>query len=247
MLVGEIIERIESLYSKGVSSDDSRLSSRHVYSKMLTVRARIVSQQLKSKRKLSDWAYSILPCVELIRVPRNECTCLEIVGCDVWRTKEKLPRTFADNSKHIIEYVMSIDSSMRIEEISPSGVLYLKGNKYTANKPRYVIENGYLYFPVKDNPGIVRIKLVCEDPIEAEKFPSYCGEKCADSEECVECKAVTDFEFNIDADLLESLISLTIIELERGFYQRAEDSSNNSDDDIVSRQSQQRQQRQQEE
>ena len=49
MKIGEIIQRIQSLYSKGVESDDTRLMSRHIYNKLLTVRARLISQDAKKK------------------------------------------------------------------------------------------------------------------------------------------------------------------------------------------------------
>ena len=45
--IGEIIERIQSAYSKGVKTDDSRLSSRHIYSKIKSVRNRLVVLQAK--------------------------------------------------------------------------------------------------------------------------------------------------------------------------------------------------------
>ena len=51
MYIKEVIERIQSLYSKGVSSDESRLSDRHVYNKVLSVRMQLLSQQLKKKQR----------------------------------------------------------------------------------------------------------------------------------------------------------------------------------------------------
>ena len=108
MLVGEIIERIQSLYSRGVASDESRLSDRHIYNKILSVRMQLITQQLKKKQRISDWNYSILPCVELIKVPNHECPCLGDLGCDVYRPKFQIPRVLTDSNRHYIEYVMTI-------------------------------------------------------------------------------------------------------------------------------------------
>ena len=47
--IGEIIERIQSAYSKGVRSASSRLSSRLIYSKYKSVRKMLVAQQIKKK------------------------------------------------------------------------------------------------------------------------------------------------------------------------------------------------------
>ena len=209
MIIAEIIERIQSLYSKGVSSDQSRLSDRHVYNKALSVRMQLLSQQLKKKQRLSDWNYTVMPCVELIKVPSHECDCLGDLGCDVYRTKFKIPRVMTDSNKHYIEYVMSVDNGLRIEETTRQGVMYLKGNKYTGVKPKYLFENGYLYFPLKKNPGIVKIKLLAEDPIKAHHYPSF----CEDCQECVDCIPTYDHTFDIDGDLIEPLIDICVQEI----------------------------------
>lgn len=226
MYIKEIIERIQSLYSRGVSSDESRLSDRHVYNKVLSVRMQLLSQQLKKKQRISDWNYSVLPCVELIKVPNHECPCLGDLGCDVYRTKLPIPRVLTDSNRHYIEFVMSVENGMRIEETTRQGVMYLKGNKYTGTKPKYLFENGYLYFPVKKSPGVVKIKLLAEDPLEAMHYPSLCD----DCQECTDCIAAYEHEFNIDGDLIEPLIDICVQEIIVIFGQRSEDKANNSRD-----------------
>lgn len=226
MLIKEIIERIQSLYSKGVSSDESRLSDRHVYNKVLSVRMQLLSQQLKKKQRLSDWNYTILPCVELIKVPNHECSCLGDLGCDVYRTKFPIPRVLTDSNRHYIEFVMSVENGFKIEEVTRQGVLYLKGNKYTGSKPKYLFENGYLYFPMPKSPGIVKIKLLAEDPLEARKYPSI----CADCVECEDCTSYPDYPFDIDGDLIEPLIDICVQEIIGIFERRTEDTKNNSRD-----------------
>ena len=227
MLIKELIERIQSLYSKGVASDESRLSDRHIYNKLLSVRMQLISQQLKKKQRISDWNYSILPCVELIKVPNHECPCLGDLGCDVYRTKFPIPKVITDSNRHYIEFVMSVENGIRIEEISRQGVLYLKGNKYTSKKPKYLFENGYLYFPIQKSPGIVKIKLLAEDPAEARQYPSLCEEGCQD---CLDCTPIYDQKFEIDGDLIEPLISICVQELIGIFSQRSEDMLNDSRD-----------------
>ena len=66
MKVHEIIQRVQSLYSKGCQSDDSRLSPRHIYSKLVSLRSKYISQQAKKKQKINQWNFQTLPCVELI-------------------------------------------------------------------------------------------------------------------------------------------------------------------------------------
>jgi len=226
MYIKEVIERIQSLYSKGVSSDESRLSDRHIYNKILSVRMQLLAQQLKKKQRISDWNYSVLPCVELIKVPNHECPCLGDLGCDVFRTKLPIPRVLTDSNRHYIEFVMSVENGQRIEEVSRQGVIYLKGNKYTGNKPKFLFENGYLYFPIKKSPGVVKIKLLPEDPLEAKKYPSLCD----DCQNCTDCTPAYEYEFNIDGDLIEPLIDICVQEIIGTFGQRPEDRDNNSRD-----------------
>ena len=226
MIVADLLDRIQSLYSKGVSSDESRLSSRHIYSKLLTVRQQLIAQQIRKRQKISDWNYVILPCVELIKVPNHECSCLDNLGCDVYRTKFPLPKVLTDLNKHMIDFVMSVENGIKIEETSRQGVNYLKGNKYTGTKPKYLFENGFLYFPIQKSPGIVKIKLLPEDPIKAQQYPSF----CEDCEDCVDCKSFDQYEFYIDGDLIEPLITMAVTELIEWFNKGVEDRTNNSAD-----------------
>jgi hypothetical protein len=225
MKITELIQRVQSAYSKGVQSRSSRLSSRHIYSKLVSSRQRLISQQIRKKQKVSDWNYLVLPCVELIKVPKHECPCVLEPGCEVFRTKYPLPKTLTDLNKHIIEYVMSVENSIRIEEVSRTEHLFRSGNKYTKNSPKYVIEKGHMYFPVRESPGVVRIKLLPEDPLDAYDYPSLCA--CTD---CDECESVFDKEFPIDGDMIETLIEMARLEMVDMFSKSQEDITNNSVD-----------------
>ena len=230
MVIAEYLDRIQSLYARGLPSMATRLEDRLIYSKMLSTRKFLIAQQIKKRQKISDWNYIVLPCVELIKVPASECTCFGSLGCDIWRTKIALPKVLTDLDRHYIEYVMAIDNSMKIEETTATSFTYSKGNKYTKEKPKYYFENGHLYFPVQASPGIVKIKFLPEDPIEAKKYPSACAEdtNCVD---CVDCAAAYDYEFPLDGELEEALIKFCVEELVILFSQISQDIHNNSKDD----------------
>ena len=228
--IGELIERVQSPYSKGVRSDDSRLSNRHIYHKLVSSRNTLVAQQAKKKQKLSDWNYIVLPCVELIQVDNHDCPCIPAVGCKVYRTKHKLPKTLTDLNTHLIQWVMSIDSSKLVDEITREAYLYIAGNKYTSNHLRYILEDGHLYIYGKAVPRFVKVKLLAEDPIEAYSFPSACKENCDNCQN--DCDNVLDKEFPIDGDLVETLIEMALQELVGLFSQNQEDQTNNSADTI---------------
>ena len=116
MKTEEIIQRVQSLYSKGVQSDNSRLSSRHIYSKLLTSRSKLLHQKLSKRQKISQFNYQTLPCVELIEAPKNECPCLPPVGCTILKSKYPLPKVLVSLNAHAIEYVTSVDGAISYDE-----------------------------------------------------------------------------------------------------------------------------------
>lgn len=65
MLIKEVIQRIQALYSKGVKSDDSRLSSRHIYSKLKSTRGRLLYEKVNKRQFIASINYQVLACVEL--------------------------------------------------------------------------------------------------------------------------------------------------------------------------------------
>lgn len=230
MTVKEIIQRVLNLYSKGTPSDDSRLTDRHVYNKLITVRSRLITQDLNRRRKVSNWNYQILPCVELISVPKHDCPCLPEVGCKILRTKYKLPKPLVNHSHHIISNVSSVDGSITYSETTFENKKYSSGYKYGKAKQDYYIRNGYLYITYRQGPKIISITGLFEDPAEVESFPSYCSESSVEESDC---HSVLDTEFPIEADMIDTLIELSIQELVEIFSQMPEDRSNNSSDSPI--------------
>lgn len=225
--IGNLIERVTTLYSKGVNSDDVRAGGRHIYHKLKSVRNKLITQQLKKRQVISDWNYTLLPCVELIRVSDVDCPCIPDVGCYVYRTKNKLPKILTNLNKHIIQFVMNVTSGKVISETSREEYIFNAGNKYTSNDLKYILESGYLYVYGKDIPKLIKIKLLAEDPIEAADFPSICGNDCKDCE----CESMLDKIFPIDGDLVDTLIEMSVLELIEMFSKGKEDKNNNTSDD----------------
>lgn len=228
MKIGEIIQRIQSLYSKGVESDDTRLMSRHIYNKLLTVRARLISQDAKKKQRISQWNYQTLSCVELIKVPAHDCPCLPPIGCEMLRSKHKLPKPLTGLSGTLIQTVTTIDRNQKLNEVTMNSVASQKGNKYTSKSNNYFIENGYLYVTTPNSKlSVVRVVGLFEDPNEVNMFKSYC-------EDCIDCMDCVDFskeDFPLDNDMIDAMIELTIKELIVMFSQIQEDNRNDSIDD----------------
>lgn len=221
MLVGEIIQRIQSLYSHGVQSDDARLTPRHIYNKLVSVRARLLYQKRAKRQKISSWSYQTISCAEVIDVPLTECPCIPVSGCKVKRIKYPLPKPITGIIDSNIEYIMSLDGLIKFDESSRTEMLHVKGNKYTSKKYRFVIDKNYAYLYGTNVPKVVQIRMLCEDPVEAATFPDTC-------DKCPTCVDPFLVEFPIETGYVDTLVEETIKEL---IPQNVpEDLKNNTDD-----------------
>lgn len=229
MLVKELIQRIQSLYSKGTPSSDSRLSNRHIYSKIKTVRTRLMAQEIRKRRKLSEWNYQVLPCIELTKVEAHDCPCIPPVGCKILRSKYEIPEILMGYNTDQIQFVSNIDRTKKIDQISINAINSFKGNKYTSKHLGFFLHNKYLYIVASDlNLKFVMLKAIFEDPVEADKFKNYCN-IC---ENCPVCEDPLELEFHIDNELIEPLIEISLNELVVMFSSSIEDLTNNSRDSL---------------
>ena len=226
MKVIEAIQRIQSLYSKGVAADDRRLTNRHIYSKLKTVRSRLLFEKITKKQYIASVNYQVLPCIELVKAPLSECPCLPPLGCCIYKTKYPLPTPVSGISNHIIRSVTSLDGNTVFSEITWQDKKYKQYDKYTSMKPDFFISNEYLYVTAKNEIEVIRIELLLDDPLEGYEHPSYCPVQVED------CTSLYDREFNLDNSMVDALIELTIQSLLVPFNAGVEDSSNNSKDNL---------------
>lgn len=238
MTIGEIIQRVQSLYSRGVQSDDSRLTPRHIYNKLLTVRSFLISQEAKKRQKINQWNYQTIPCVELIKAPIYECPCLPPLGCETYRTRYQLPKPLTNLNNHLIQSVTSLDGNIIFSEVTWEEKKYKGSSKFTASKPDYFIRNKYLYITAKIStlsklvaeskspivvPKIIAITGLFEDPIEAIEYEGLCTVE-------EDCTDMMSKEFPIDYDMIDTMIDMAVKELVILFSQIPEDKSNNGID-----------------
>lgn len=229
MILSELIQRIQSLYSHGVQSDDTRLSPRHIYNKLVTTRSKLLYDKLQYQSNLHPSNYQLIECLEMVKVPNHECPCLPPTGCKVIRSKHKLPKMMVANGIQTIKFVRTIDRHMYYKKTTLEKERLSKGNKFFSLQNKYYVENDYLYIIQQFGPLVLSISALFEDPLEVKNFPQYCPKDV----ETEECKSFLDIEFPIDAELIEPLIQLTIDELVRMFYSLPEDLSNDSKDSNI--------------
>jgi hypothetical protein len=222
--IGEAIQRVQSLYSKGVQSKDSRLTDRHIYSCLCTSRSTILQQKSNKDQFISTWNYQTLPCVPLELAPLHECPCAP-QGITMLRSKERIPKIISGIDSTLMLSLSTLDNSLSFDYKEFDTFKYTKGRKYTSTKPFYFFRNGYVYLGnIKTIPAIPVVGMF-HDPVEAYLYPS-----CEECEECL-CKEPYDMEFPIDGELLKPIVEMTYQETLQIFSQMKEDRSNNASDD----------------
>lgn len=221
-MIGEVIQRIISLYSKGVESDDARLSRRHVYNKLLTVRARLIVERIRKNQPLSEWDLQPLHCIEM--VSQKSIPCGPSYKCPFMKSKYPLPPAVtADNTENV--EVTSFDGAMHFSRTTFEAYKYLNGNKYSARKPYYYIHDNYLYL-INSRMTKAHMHGIWRDPAQVWRMHlTYQGKDT--------CFSNNDIEIFTPLETLERMIEMSAIELLQIFNQGREDISSNSRDTIL--------------
>lgn len=222
MKIGDSIERVQSLYSKGVDTDDSRLSSRHIYNKLLTIRGKLMVQRLRKNQPLSEWDLQPLHCIEMIS--QAPIPCGDNYSCPFMKSKYLLPSAItADETENVV--VTSFDGMTTFSRTTFETYKYLSGNKYTAKKPYYFIHDNYLYL-INSKMTKAHMHGIWRDPIEVWRLHmDYQGKST--------CFENTEVKFFTPLEEIETMIEISVIELIQAFNQSREDISNNSRDSAL--------------
>ena len=224
MLVGEGINRVQSAYSKGSPSDDTRLSNRLIYSKLRSLRIKAIEQKLNKKQVVSQWCYQPI-FVEMQEVSKHECPELVSETCKVLRSKRAIPQIFTNMVRLQVQSVTSLDGSQSYTETSWENIKYKQGRKYTKDIPEYYFRNGYLYITDKKVLGVISLTALFNDPIEAKNFSDNCGKIPT------MCTSYLDYDFAVDGKLEEVIITMCKDEL-LGDFSGRDDRQNNAVDDV---------------
>lgn len=231
MQIQEAIQRVQSLYSRGVQSQNTRLSNRHIYNKLRTTRSKIVKQEADKKQLVNQWTYQTLPCIEMISIPLNECPCTLQAGCMILRSKYPIPSFMTGMDKMLVQSVTGLEGELVLQETSFSEKKYNKGNRYTSSMPGWFIRNykdkSYIYITVNLRLQSITLTALFDNPINAWIFPSLC------SDNYYTCMSYLDMEFPIDNDMMDGIIELATNELISTFIQMKQDTTDNAIDDTA--------------
>ena len=213
MTVGEVIERVQSLYSKGVESDDTRLSARHIYNKLLTVREQLAIEQFRDGLSWSEWDQQ-----PLHQIPMRRFTAW---GCNFMKSKDTLPKAITTGGDEGI-MITSADGMMSYNRTTFEQFRNISGNKYTSKSPYYFIHDDYLYL-MNSKMKSAFAHGVWRNPVEVYRMDKnykgtpYCGSN-------------RDIPWFTPGDVTEITIRTSTEELVLQFSQMIEDVTNNTAD-----------------
>ena len=163
----------------------------------------------------------------MVKVSSSQCKCFSSLGCDVYRSEEKLPAILSEKSLHIIEWVMDINNTQTINQTYREEYLYNKGNKYTSKKLKFVIENGHLFINSDIGPKVLTMKALFSNPLAPEIFNEInCGEGLD------KCRPMTERDFYLEEDLENILVDMAAKQLIEVFTQMREDKTNDTSDSL---------------
>lgn len=225
--IEEAVERVQSLYSSGVESDDTRLSDELIFNKLMGTRNLLTIRKKNKKSSLSSSSYQKV-LVELEEVPVGSEYCIPDLGCTQLASKEKLPGLLKTLFGELIS-VTTINGKKRFSKSTFNNIENLKYSKYSKNKDTYYIYDNRLFvqFGESTNKSLrwLLLDAVWDDVVKASNCITPQEETSGDA-----CKAFYKKEFPIDSDLYESCINMTSQELVNTYLKVNEDRKNNAAD-----------------
>lgn len=239
MLLGEIISNVRKNVVQTTFKEMSDIRPRDVYFTLLRKRATVIENRLRDDKKLAKTNSQVIACAQLVPSSPAECNCLDLVGCKIYRTVCKLPKTLTNTVSYDITNVTSIDGSLVFIKTDWSNFNSVKYKKYTSNYPHYMVYNDYIYvinnFIDGEPVEYISYAGIFEDPIRALECNACIGGGTTTSVTDTNvllprCDSIYDFEFPLTGKLLDTAVQLTLQELIRNFnpaitdaYQRATD------------------------
>ncbi len=146
--------------------------------------------------------------VELQSANKSECPVE--VDCTVKRSVELVPLPIRSTGGDIFDFVGSSDKTEPYGYATPAqAALYYTFNRYTARRPKYYYNNGYLYIYIDKDVKYINVTGVYPDPSQLHDF------QC-DGTACY----TDDDQYDIPYDLINDLIRDTLtVELRNIFPQ----------------------------
>lgn len=187
----EVIDRVKSLFrERNIGQEDKLLSNRQVYNKLISSRARILSQALDSHKTLSTFCYQTL-YVEL-----TATTMVYDNTTPVLRSKNTIPNIITERNQLAIQSISNINNTLLLSPVNQEQTPYINYNKYTGKDLYYYFINNHLYIKNTMALGAVIITAIFYNPLAISGTVNYLEQ-----------------DFPVDETVLDNIVALTLQEL----------------------------------
>lgn len=168
----EAIFEFKSLTEREQITQSSGWSNRYIYNKLLTYRARLISQKFQKRETLNYSLYQTTPCIKLIDVPISECVCDIGDGCTLLRSEHPIPKSIIP-----IKQITNTTNNKQYSIVDINVVKYRTNTPFASlnNKTLcYFQDNGkgdYLYV-ITQNPLLEQLVAtsIFENPLEIQTY-----------------------------------------------------------------------------
>ena len=203
MTVGETIQGFRGwLDNSGHTSNESNWSPELIYQHMLKYRAAFIHAKLYQGREVGYENYKIIPCINLVKVDRNECPCAPRSGCSFRKTEIPIIRNI------FITSVSSLLGEIKYEYVQWDRFEDKLNHrlKSLASEPYYTYktigDSTYHYLYNDNHKKHLTYTMIPYDPIEYAMMRDCEG----NSNQCVDAY---DVRFPMDADMEAQLFMET--------------------------------------
>lgn len=222
MLLSQIVYDILNTVSKGLPSDDTPYSERHLVYLINNTRAILIRSELEKGKVVSG---NIVQNLKGIKVSREHSSLTECCASDqcLYVTEKELPVPITTNNKTLFTYVGN-DKGKSFQATSYQNIIYDRSSTITRNMTRYFYLEKKIYIVApKNESGLENITVhgIFEDPQKTNEFATC---------ECEGglCDKSLNFEYPIKADMLLNLKDMIIKRDVAYMQQFPNDSLNNT-------------------
>lgn len=198
----DVIDRVKALYSeRNIQQEEKILNNRQIFNKLISSRARVLSQALDSYKTLSQ------NCYQTILVELQYGNSVYDTNTQLLRSKNKIASIITERNKPMIQSVSNINNTLVISPLSQENVSYAGYNKYTGKDLYYYFSNSYLYIKNSDTLKSVVLTAVFYNPLDIPGEVNF-----------------LEREFPVDGSMLDSIVALALQELLAGQKQPEQNS-----------------------
>lgn len=196
MTLDEIAYNIRNLYQGGRSNQDDLISLSQLKFNIKYYRAMFIRRDYARNGLVTRHLEQDLRCIKLEQVDASKC-CNITIGCPVYRSVRRIPRTVRFNFEEAITFVGDVTGHGRIQLIRPYEVNFLAYDKYTSRVKKAFMLEDYLYIINPEGMDTVNLRGIFEDPEEIGKFLDCNGFPCYDGSQI----------FPMPMDMVQGIVS----------------------------------------